>query len=293
MGFYLLDHPNPHGPNYYTTRRGKILAYVIHITAGLEDLDGVDDHSAENTARYAATTDRPVSWHRGSDTDSGLELLPTTYTAFQVVGYNSTTIGHEISKRSPDWRPVAKTWIEKTLDQAAKLAGPALAKHGIPIRHATKAELDLQIARGSAGQPVGLLGHHVLDPSRRLDPGLVGSLDTFPWATFLEKLAPHAPEVPEMFDPFLFRFGSKDPAIYLVAGDLSSKHLIRKSASENPILAGYQAKFEAEKKGSGKVCAVALLKADGTPEPIAAMIAKIPTIGAAAKAEHATGAVLL
>lgn len=290
MGFYLLDHPNPHGPNYYTTRRGKILAYVIHITAGLEDLDTVDDHSAENTARYAATTDRSVSWHRGSDTDSGLELLPTEFTAFQVVGYNSTTIGHEISKKSPDWRPVAKTWIEKTLDQAARLAGPALKKHGIPIRHATKAELDLQIARGAAGQPVGLIGHAPLDPTRRLDPGIVGPLDTFPWSGFLEKLAPHSPEVPPMFDPFLFRFGPKSPSVYLVAGDLSSKHWVRSKTA----LAGYQAKMEVEKKGSGKVCAVALVKADGTtPEPVAAMIADVPTMGAAAKPEHATGAVLV
>src|SRR5688500_6361688 len=98
MGFYLLDNPNPNGPFYYTTRRGKILAMVVHITAGLEDLDATNDHSAEATARYAATTSRPVSWHLGSDTDSGFHLLPASYTAFHVRGYNSTTIGHEISK---------------------------------------------------------------------------------------------------------------------------------------------------------------------------------------------------
>ena len=91
-----------------------------------------------------------------------------------------------------------------------------------------------------------------------------------------------------MFEPFLFRFGPKSSAVYLVAGDLSSKHHVKTKTA----LAGYQAKMELEKKGSGKVCSVALTKADGTPEPIAAMIANVPTIGAPSKPEHATGAVL-
>lgn len=288
MGFYLLDHPNPHGDNFYRSRRGKVLALVVHITAGLEDLDGVNDQSAEATARYAATTDRSVSWHFGADSDSGVELLPTEWTAFHVRNYNSTTIGLEISKKATDWRPVSKTWIDRTLSSAAKLVGPALKKHGIPARWATKAELDLQIARGSAGQPVGLIGHAPLDPTRRTDPGLVGSIDTFPRATFLEKLAPHTPEASVMFDPFLFRFGPKSPAVYLVAGDLSVKHHVKTPVA----LEGYQAKMELEKKGSGKVCSVGFTKADGSPEPIAAMVANVPTAGAPSRPEHATGAVL-
>lgn len=188
MGYYLLDHRNPHGDNFYTSRRGKILAIVTHITAGLEDLDTVDDHSAENTARYAATTDRSVSWHLGSDTDTGFHLLPAEYVAFHVRNYNTHTIGHEISKKHADWRTMSKEWIEDTLREAAELAAPVAKRWGIPARHANKAELDREIARGSAGQPVGFIDHWQLDPTRRVDPGKVDSTDTFPWADYLRRI---------------------------------------------------------------------------------------------------------
>lgn len=185
-GFYLLDHPNPHGDHFHRSRRGSILAVLVHITAGLEDLDGHDDHSAEKTAAYAAGTDRAVSWHSGSDTDSALDLLPWSFTAFHVQGYNSRTVGHEISKTSPDWRGTDPAWIERTLRRAAEHLAPRMAAFGIPIRKATKAELDRAIAGN--GNPVGLIGHFELDDDRRQDPGQVGSLDTFPWGRFLELL---------------------------------------------------------------------------------------------------------
>jgi len=182
VGFYLLDSPNPNGDHFYTSRRGRVLAIVVHITAGLEDLDATDDMSAEQTARYAATTDRAVSWHSGSDADSALDLLPDSYTAFQCQGYNSTTYGHEISKRHTDWRWMTEPWRTRTLTVAARHLAPKAAVLGVPRRHATRVELDRAIA--SNGDPVGFVGHWELDPARRFDPGLVGTLDTFPWTEF-------------------------------------------------------------------------------------------------------------
>lgn len=195
MAFYLEEHPNPFGDAFYRSRRGTVLAYVLHITAGLEDLDGVDDLSAEKTAAYAASTERRVSWHVGSDADSVVELLPALFTAFHVTGYNSRTYGHEISKRGTDWRdPLIRTWTEATLRQAARHAARTARDLGIPIRKATKAELDREIAKGPAGRPVGFIGHGELDPARRSDPGFVGRarLDTFPWARFLSLVALYA-----------------------------------------------------------------------------------------------------
>lgn len=181
---FLLANPNPHGPHFYHSRQGKtVLAIVLHITAGLEELRGIVDHSAERTARYAATTDRRVSWHSGSDTDSSLDLLPSGYTAFHVQGYNSRTYGHEISKRTADWRYMAPSWVDATLHQAARHLAPKARELGIPLRHATKRELDEAIARNL--NPVGFVDHWQLDPGRRSDPGLVGATDTFPWARFL------------------------------------------------------------------------------------------------------------
>jgi len=185
MGYFLLDRPNPHGPHYYPSRARPLLAYVVHITAGLQDLDGVDDQSAEATARYAATTDRQVSWHVGSDTDSVIELLPPGYTAWHVSDYNSACYGHEFSKLHVRWGEMPPTWVDATLRQAARHAAAIAVRYGIPIRHATRAELDRAIATG--GPPVGFIEHSVLDPTRRSDPGA-----DFPWTRFLELVRHYA-----------------------------------------------------------------------------------------------------
>lgn len=197
MSYYLLDHPNPHKDHFYATRRGSVLAIVVHITAGLEDLDTNADQSAEATARYAATTPKSVSWHSGSDTDSSLDLLPAEYTAFHVKGYNSRTYGHEISKAHTDWSTMDPVWVTATLTRAADHLGPIAKRLGIPLRWATRAELDHAIATN--GDPVGFIDHHQLDPDRRSDPGLTRSGDTFPRDRFLGMMADE-PEPPQEID---------------------------------------------------------------------------------------------
>lgn len=187
MGYALLDHPNPHGPHYYTSRRNPLLAYTVHITAGLQDLDATADQSAEGVVRYAQAVDRDVSWHVSTDTDSTIELLPPGYTAWHASAYNSSTYGHEISKLTVDWSTaaVSAVWVDRTLRQAARHAARIAAQYDIPIRHATRAELDREIAKGAAGKPIGFIGHAPLDPSRRQDPG-GWPVDRFPWDRFLQ-----------------------------------------------------------------------------------------------------------
>lgn len=181
MGYYLLDRDTRRG-SYYTTRRGSVLAVVMHVTAGLQGRPTGADSSAEQTAKYAATTDRAVSWHSGSDTDSHLQLLPDSYTAFHVQGYNSRTVGHEISKRDVVWADEDPGWVTETLTQAADCLRPRVAALGIPLRWATRDELDRAIATN--GRPVGFVDHSALDPSRRSDPG-----KDFPRARFLSLFA--------------------------------------------------------------------------------------------------------
>lgn len=204
-GYYLLDRRVAHGPKWYDNRRQPVLAVCLHVTAGLEDLDATADHSAENTAAYAASTDRKVSWHQGTDADSTVTLLPDSYTAFHVAGYNSCTLGREISKRHTDWRNMPAHWTRATLANAAVKDAEWCRRHGIPVRKATKAELDAAIARWRSGGPaipVGFVSHWELDPSRRNDPGrLPGkNTDTFPWRSYLELVAHHVHGTPQEDD---------------------------------------------------------------------------------------------
>jgi hypothetical protein len=190
VGYLLLDRPNPYGDHFYRSRRGSVLALVLHITAGLEDLDAHDDHSAESTAGYAATTNREVSWHAGSDADSWVDLLPAGFTAWHAAGYNSRTWGLEISKTTPDWRNMPAEWLKRTLDTAALGLAGKVRELRIPVRRASKAELDHAIATG--GGPVGLIAHGELDPMNRRDPGYVAvppAGDTFPWDGLLSRVA--------------------------------------------------------------------------------------------------------
>lgn len=195
MGFYLLDRRNPYGDHFYTSRRQPILAVVEHITAGLEDLGLVGaDHSADNTARYAATTERKVSWHQGTDTDGTVTLLPDRYTAFHVAGYNSCTLGRELSKTHTDWTKVPRRWVDTTLAFAAVDDARWCRLHNIPVRKASRAELDAARSKyRTTGQvaPVGFIGHGELDPGRRTDPGFVRGKDTFPWNSYLQLVRYH------------------------------------------------------------------------------------------------------
>lgn len=222
--FYLLDRANPNGPHFYPTRRNKLIAIVVHITAGLEDLDlRGDDMSAENTARYAATTDRAVSWHSGSDSDTWVQLLPAGYTAFQAVNYNSSTYGHEISKTDVSWNDEPAEWVTRTLRNAALGVGgsgglAAVARaHGIPFRRATRADVDRGI---STGTPVGFVAHSDLDPARRRDPG-----DDFPWTRFLSLMAGPPPVPPTTSGGFMSDLSSAEQRRILELAEANARVL--------------------------------------------------------------------
>lgn len=222
--FYLLDHPNPNGNHFYTSRRGKIKGQIIHITASIEDIDLVGpDRTCEAEAKYAATTSRQVSWHTGSDTDGYLNLLPYGYTAFQCINYNSTTAGHEISKTETDWRDDDEDVIERRLFWAAEAIRGPMKFAGIPFRKATKQELDHAIATN--GPPVGMVGHTELDPTRRSDPGMVRGVDTFPWARFINVLKsvapPTIPDIIKETDMFILRADGK-PLVLVIGNKISN-----------------------------------------------------------------------
>lgn len=176
MGYYLLDNPVKHGPKWYPSRRKPVRLIVMHITAGLEQMRQAADDSAEATARYCANTERKVSWQSGVDWDSVIDLLPPDYTAFHCQGYNSESLGMEISKRTTDWSDAPAWWIDRVLANAARKGAEWARAYDIPPRRLTLAQVQADAK--------GFVDHSTLDQQRRTDPGA-----NFPWVRFLDLVA--------------------------------------------------------------------------------------------------------
>lgn len=172
MGYALTANPNRH---YYATRRSPILGIVLHVTAGLEDFTPPDS-GAEATVRYGQSNRRPASWHGIVDSDSVIDCLPDSFTAFHVIGYNSSTLGLEIANRDARWAGKPSSWVDGTIANAAEWCRPRVDKYGLPVQLANKAQVDAAIR---AGRPFGFTYHRYLDPKRRIDPGR-----DFPWEKF-------------------------------------------------------------------------------------------------------------
>ena len=174
----MSNYPLLGNGKYYTSRRGKILGIVLHVTAGAQDLGMVGtDNSAANTIRYGQTTTRAASWHAISDTDSAIYCLPDTYTAFHVRNYNAHTLGLEICNADARWDNKPEAWIDATLRNSADICRNWARKYGLPLTLVDKRGVDSAIANG---RKFGFTYHSYLDPSRRVDPGR-----TFPWHRFI------------------------------------------------------------------------------------------------------------
>ena len=179
MAFPLLSNPHKH---FHTARRSPILGIVLHVTAGLEDFTPPDD-GAEATVRYGQGNARPASWHGIVDSDSIIDCLPDSYTAFHVIGYNSPTLGLEIANANAKWAGKPKRWVDGTIANAAEWCRPRVEKYKLPVQLCTKAQVDAAI---KAGRPFGFTYHAYLDPKNRTDPG-----KDFPWVQFAQLLTEH------------------------------------------------------------------------------------------------------
>jgi N-acetyl-anhydromuramyl-L-alanine amidase AmpD len=171
--YYLLDRRNP-VQHFYTTRRKPIQIIVVHTTEQLPDLIG-QDSGAENVAQYASTTTRKVSWHQTVDSDSIIPTLPDSYTAWHVRGYNSLSLGVEISTQAKAWPTAPPRWTEATITNLSDVIRRWGELYQIPYQRITRTQVD----DGTRG----IVAHSDLDPTRRTDPG-VG----FPWTMLWRRL---------------------------------------------------------------------------------------------------------
>lgn len=175
MSYLLIDRPNPHGNHFYPSRRvpmSEVRLGVVHTGENLPDFDPPDS-SGESLAKYGRTTSRAVSWHITVDSDSTIPMLPDDHVAWHVRGYNTISVGMEQATRAAQWDDAPDDWVQGIIQQAAQEAAR------------WKNELKIAITRLSLAQvrdgKRGLVGHAVLDPGRRSDPGA-----TYPWTMLMD-----------------------------------------------------------------------------------------------------------
>lgn len=179
MSYYLLDHPNPNGPFYYTQRKtckhGKNQPHLIVIHTAENKADTIPaDEGAEAVAKYASTTTRQVSWHYTVDSDSIVAMLPDEYVAFHASSYNTCALGVEQAVQAALWPQYTYEYRTAVIRNAAHVVRGWQHKYGIPNRRITRAQAD-------AGE-AGIISHAELDPDRRSDPGV-----SYPWYYLLDQ----------------------------------------------------------------------------------------------------------
>ena len=272
-GWYLLEHhKNRNRPEggvagdpltkpWYSTRRTCQHGYnrphliVIHTPETIEDFTPPYDE-AERVAKYGAQTTL-ASWHDTIDADSIIPMLPPTYTAWHVRGFNRCAIGMEIGAKATSWKRAPDAWVKGVVENAAYRAAQHAATFEIPAR--------LLFAPGkrysSAINPTGLgfVSHHALDPSRRTDPGF-----DFPWDKFITRVRAHL-DGKEGDDVALEKVSKPDWLAWSEVDKLVNAGILTKRPDKEPLvkwemialLARTWARVEARSAGGNGVDTVA------------------------------------
>src|SRR5690606_22597441 len=180
-GWYLLDHHknrtrpeggvagDPRTKPWYASRRTCQHGYnrphliVIHTPETIEDFTPPYDE-AERVAKYGAQTTL-ASWHDTIDADSIIPMLPPTYTAWHVRGFNRCAIGMEIGAKATSWKRAPAAWVKGVVENAAYRAAQHAATFDIPARLLFTPGKRYSSAINPTG--VGFVSHHALDPGRR------------------------------------------------------------------------------------------------------------------------------
>lgn len=158
-----------HGPS----RAVRVI--VIH------DMEAPEKGStAEDVARYFATTDVKASAHVCVDNNSIVQCVADSDVAYAAPGCNSDGIQIEMAGYGNQTRD---QWLDEygvaLIDRAADAAAQYCLKYIIPPRHLTNAELE-------AGER-GIVGHvqvsEVYQRSDHTDPG-----PNFPWDVFMDRV---------------------------------------------------------------------------------------------------------
>jgi N-acetyl-anhydromuramyl-L-alanine amidase AmpD len=170
--FVRAKHYKPFpGPGRRTVR-----VLVIH------DMEAPESSkTAENVARYFATTSTPASAHICIDNDRIIQCVKDNDIAYAAPGCNSDGIQIELAgyanQGAAGW---ADAYSKLLLERAADATSEYCLKYNIPPVHLTNAQL------GAGAR--GIIGHYqasqVYKKSDHMDPG-----PTFPWESFILRVA--------------------------------------------------------------------------------------------------------
>lgn len=159
---------------YYNKGRIKpVELIVIHTMEAPEK-----GTTAENIGHYFQTIDRPASTHYGVDTDSIVQYVYDSNTAFGCKNANANGVHVEhagyADQKAIDWQD--ETSI-KILKQSAQITAYLSNKFNIPVRMAQfKSQNDPTVIK------TGFCGHvDVPNHGSHYDPGV-----NFPWGYYLE-----------------------------------------------------------------------------------------------------------
>lgn len=162
--------------HYHAGRLKPIRLVCVHATAGSEG-----NSSAEGVARYFQTTDREASAHYVCDSDSGVDCVKESDTAWAAKGANADGLHVEIcgqaTQTAAQWADVVSL---KTLERAANKVAYWCRKYDLPVRYLTVEQI-------RDGKSRGITFHADVDkalPSTgHTDPG-----KNFPRTQFLERV---------------------------------------------------------------------------------------------------------
>lgn len=175
---YLITHP-PRYRQFRRPRRAKPSGLiVVHTAENAPDLVG-EDGSAEALARFIQGRTSYGSYHRVSDRDSSIQLVPYDAEAYgDGTGSNPFAIHISSATQAHMWpklKPEQRDQLVRRLAKDAAHAARWLKRHHqivVPARRVTRAE--------SEARQAGFISHGERDPGRRSDPG-----PGFPWDDFL------------------------------------------------------------------------------------------------------------
>lgn len=212
MTAYALEHPNPRAKRNsdgtywgYDSRKGDRVSgvVVVHSAEVAPDYVG-EDRGAENTAAYFTHSDRAASYHRIADSDSVVEFLPFSHTAFHdATGTNRHSIGVSMGTQAHTWG-TNPAHDEAMLRNAASAVADAL-RYAAARNHDDPSDYARWITPEQARrQEPGLVEHGEMDPGRRSDPWTAHRLRPDLRARLLayvrEDLGSPAPPTKDWFD---------------------------------------------------------------------------------------------